>query len=395
MGTRPRILTEFSRILHMPTQLPLSTEYTEAPDDELAGRIRATREKLGARVVLLGHHYQRDDVIAFADFTGDSLKLAKIAAEQTDADYIVFCGVHFMAETADILTSDRQKVILPDLKAGCSMADMADIDDLEGIWDELQQHTNAPIVPITYVNSTAAIKAFVGRNDGACCTSSNAKLVLEWALEGVDPDSPSDAGRKVLFLPDQHLGRNTAYAMGWPLERMAVVDPELPNGGLTPEQIRDARVLLWKGHCSVHMLYTPEQVHAIRKLPEQYNVIVHPECQWEVCQLADYVGSTEYIIKTVTEAEPGTHWAIGTEVHLVDRLTKTIADKKVRALSNFQCLCTTMYRIDLRHLCWVLENLVEDNVVNQIVVDEETARWSRVALNRMLELIPTQPVSAR
>jgi quinolinate synthase len=299
-----------------------------------------------------------------------------------------------MAESADILTSDRQQVILPDLQAGCSMADMADADDLEGIWPELESCAAAPIVPITYVNSTAAIKSFVGRHEGACCTSSNAKLVLEWALRGAQP-SAGARGHKVLFLPDQHLGRNTAYALGWPLESMVIVDPALPRGGLTPEQIRDARFLLWKGHCSVHQLFNVEQVNALRNRDEDWNVIVHPECTWEVCQAADYVGSTEYIIKTVTAAAPGTNWAIGTEVHLVGRLGRTLEGKHVRSLAGMQCLCSTMYRIDLPHLCWTLENLVDGVVVNHIVVDEDTKQWSRVALDRMLALMPTQPISAR
>ncbi len=379
----------------MQFQHPLPSTYTDARDDDLQARIQAARDKLGRRLVILGHHYQRDDVIAFADFTGDSLKLAQIAAEQEEAEYIVFCGVHFMAESADILTSDRQQVVLPDLSAGCSMADMADIDDLEDAWEVLDRHAGMTVTPITYVNSTAAIKASVGRRDGACCTSGNARLVLDWALHGATPTGPADAGHKVLFLPDQHLGRNTAYAMGWPLESMVVYDPAQRDGGLTPEQIRDARFLLWKGHCSVHQLYKPEQVDALRAAPEPWNIIVHPECTWEVCQKADFVGSTEYIIKTVAAAPPGSHWAIGTEIHLVDRLTKRLTDKHVRPLSNFQCLCETMYRIDLRHLCWTLESLVAGQVVNRIRVDDETRHWSRVALDRMLAMRPAQPVSAR
>ena len=376
-------------------QPPLPPEFSQRSEDELRGRIEAARDKLGRRLVILGHHYQRDDVSAFADFTGDSLKLSQIAAQQTEAEFLVFCGVHFMAESADILTSDRQQVILPDLAAGCSMADMADIDDLEDAWSVLQEHAGTPITPITYVNSSAAIKAFVGRHDGACCTSSNAKVVLEWALRGAEPDGAVTDGHKVVFLPDQHLGRNTAYALGWPLESMVVFDPCIFRGGLLSEQIREARYFLWKGHCSVHQLFATGQVEALRTAPEPWNIIVHPECPWEVCQLADYVGSTEYIIKTVSEAPPGTHWAVGTENHLVSRLAATLPDRHVRSLAGIHCLCETMYRIDLPHLCWALENLVAGNVVNRIAVDEDTKRWSRVALGRMLELRPSQPVPAR
>ncbi len=379
-------------------QPPLPPEYADRTDAELRERIRAARQKLGRRVVVLGHHYQQDDVIQFADFTGDSLKLSQLAAEQTQAEYIVFCGVHFMAESADILTSDRQQVILPDLTAGCSMADMAHIDQVEAVWPVLEKHSDLPITPITYVNSSADVKAFVGRHDGACCTSSNAKLVLEWALQGAaaaDHSLGRAGGHKVLFLPDQHLGRNTAYALGWPLESMVVYNPNQPFGGVGPEALHAARFILWKGHCSVHQLFKVDQCDAIRARPEPYNIIVHPECTWEVCQRADYVGSTEYIIKTVREAPAGTYWAIGTELHLVNRLATTLPDKHVRSLAGMQCLCSTMYRIDLKHLCWALENLVAGRVVNRITVDDETKHWSRVALERMLALRPAQPVSAR
>ncbi|MCC6361752.1 MAG: quinolinate synthase NadA [Phycisphaerales bacterium] len=376
-------------------QLPLAPQYGQMSDEQLCAGIRDFKARLGRRLVILGHHYQQDDVIQFADFTGDSLKLSMLAAEQTEAEFIIFCGVHFMAESADILTSDRQKVILPDLSAGCSMADMAHIDQVEASWPALEEAAGMPITPITYVNSSAAVKAFVGRKDGACCTSSNAKMVMEWALHGATPDGSPGDGHKVMFLPDQHLGRNTAYALGWPLDNMALYDPRLPDGGLTPEQIRDARVILWKGHCSVHQLYNTKQIAAIRSLPEPYQIIVHPECAWEVCQQADLVGSTEYIIKTVKAAPSGSYWAIGTEVHLISRLAKQCPDKHVRSLATIQCLCTTMYRIDLKHLYWTLENLVEGRVVNQISVDAETRHWARVALDRMLALRPTQPVSAK
>ncbi len=376
-------------------QLPLPPRYAERPEEELCQRIGAARRALGGRVVILGHHYQQDEVIQFADFAGDSLKLSMLGAEQKQAEFIVFCGVHFMAESADILAAPHQKVILPDLSAGCSMADMAHIDQVEEAWAVLREHCDTPITPITYVNSSAAVKAFVGRHDGACCTSSNAKMVLEWALHGAAPDGPADAGHKVIFLPDQHLGRNTAYALGWPLESMAVYDPHRPLGGLTPERMRDARVLLWKGHCSVHALFNTAQVEAIRARPEPWQVLVHPECSWEVCQRADLVGSTEYIIRQVREAAAGTYWAVGTEMHLVNRLASQHPDKHVRSLAGIQCLCTTMYRIDVKHLCWTLEKLVEGEVVNRISVDPETKRFAKAALDRMLVLRPAQPVSAR
>lgn len=376
-------------------QLPLAPRYGKLSAQELRAGIRAFKQQLGRRLVILGHHYQQDEVIEFADFTGDSLKLSMLAAEQHEAEFIVFCGVHFMAESADILAAEHQAVILPDLSAGCSMADMAHIDQVEASWTQLHEFSGAPLTPITYVNSSAAVKAFVGRNDGACCTSSNARLVLEWALRGATPDGPPAAGHKIIFLPDQHLGRNTAFSLGWPLESMAVFDPRQPCGGLTPQQIRAARFLLWKGHCSVHQLFNTAQVEAIRRLPEPYSVLVHPECSWEVCQAADLVGSTEYIIRSVRDAAPGTHWAVGTEIHLVNRLAAGNPDKHVRSLAGIQCLCTTMYRIDLKHLYWTLENLAAGQVVNRVRVDAQTKRWSRIALQRMLALRPEQPVSAR
>jgi quinolinate synthase len=376
-------------------QPPLPSRYAQLSESELRAGIQASKTRLGKRLVILGHHYQRDDVIAFADLTGDSLKLSQLAAQQTEAEYIVFCGVHFMAESADILSSDGQKVILPDLSAGCSMADMADLDDAEEAWSFLTQAADTPITPVTYVNSSAAVKAFVGQNDGACCTSSNAKMVLEWALHGATPNGAADAGHKVFFLPDQHLGRNSAYALGWPLESMVIYDPEQPDGGLTAQQVRDARFILWRGHCSVHQLFTVEQTEAIRALDQPYRIIVHPECAWEVCQRADEVGSTEYIVKTIREAPAGSCWAVGTEVHLVQRLAASYPDKHIRSLADIQCLCTTMYRIDLQHLHWALEQLATGNVVNRIAVDDETKRWSRVALERMLKLCPTQPMSVK
>jgi quinolinate synthase len=390
----PRVAKSWNES-NMLYQLPLAPRYAQLSDDELRRGIQKAKDRLGRRLVILGHHYQQDDVIAFADFTGDSLKLAQLAAQQKKAEFIVFCGVHFMAESADMLTTPAQQVILPDLSAGCSMADMADIDQTEAAWAFLTAHAGAPLTPITYVNSSAAVKAFVGRQDGACCTSSNARTVVEWALHGATPSHPDAGGHKILFLPDQHLGRNSAFALGWPLESMVVYDPHEPNGGLTPEQVRRAQFILWKGHCSVHQLFTVEQVAAIRALDEPYRIIVHPECPWEVCQQADLVGSTEFIIQSVRAGEPGSHWAVGTEIHLVNRLARSLPDRTVRLLAGIQCLCTTMYRIDLKHLYWVLERLLAGEGVNRIPVDDDTRRWSLIALERMRELQPSRPAAAR
>ncbi len=368
-------------------QPPLPPKYALLSEPIMREAIAERKARLGKRLVILGHHYQQDDVIEFADFTGDSLKLSQLAAVQKQAEFVVFCGVHFMAESADILTDDRVQVILPDLTAGCSMADMAAIDQVEEAWDHLEAATGATIVPITYVNSSAAVKAFVGGHGGACCTSSNARRVLEWALDGRSPDDPG-GGRRIIFLPDQHLGRNTAYAMGWPLSSMAVYDPKQPQGGLTPRQVQDAVIFLWKGHCSVHQLFTARQVEEIRSLDPAFKVLVHPECDWPVVQKADLVGSTEFIIKTVEKAPVGSKWAVGTEVHLVHRLAKRFeGDKTVRLLSGIQCLCTTMYRIDLKHLLWTLDELVAGRVVNRIRVDPETKALARLALERMLSLV--------
>ncbi len=368
-------------------QPPLPPQYTRMSDAELAEAIAARRRELGRRLVILGHHYQQDDVIRFADFTGDSLRLSRIAAEQKDAEFVVFCGVHFMAESADILTDDRVIVILPDLTAGCSMADMAELEQVEEAWEHLTSVTAETIVPITYVNSAASIKAFCGAHGGACCTSSNAPMVLRWALS---------QGDKVMFLPDQHLGRNTAYMLGWPLESMAVFDPHADGGGLTDAQIREAKFLLWKGHCSVHMLFTPEQVDAVRAADPQVKVLVHPECRWEVVQKADLAGSTEFIIKTIDEAPPGSSWAVGTEINLVNRLAnRHVGTKTVRSLSGIQCLCSTMYRIDMPHLLHVLDNLAEGRVVNRIRVDPETRRLALLALDRMLTNVAAQPVAIK
>lgn len=367
-------------------QPPLPPQYAKLTEDEMCLAIAERKRQLGSRLVILGHHYQQDEVIQFADFTGDSLKLSQIGAKQKDAEFIVFCGVHFMAESADILSDDRVKVILPDLSAGCSMADMADIDQLEDAWEFLVEECGANLVPITYVNSAASIKAFCGGHGGACCTSSNARKVLEWAF---------DQGDKVIFLPDQHLARNTAYAMGVALDEMVVYDPRKRSGGLMPEQVRDAKVILWKGHCSVHGLFTIGQCEEIRRTDPECKILVHPECPWEVVQKADLAGSTEFIIKTVRESPPGSRWAIGTEIHLVNRLANTSPDKGVRSLAGIQCLCTTMFRIDQRHLLWALDELTAGRVVNQIKVDPETRRLAVIALERMLANVSAQPVAIK
>ena len=358
--------------------------YLTLPDHTMDARIAAAREKLGSSTILLGHHYQRDEVVRFADFTGDSYKLSKAAAE-TDAKYIVFCGVHFMAESADVLGRDGQQVILPDLNAGCSMADMAEISQVEACWETLERigMTN-DLIPLTYMNSTAAIKAFCGEHGGLVCTSSNARAAFEWAFQ---------RGKRILFLPDQHLGRNTGYAMRIPLEQMVVWDPWAVQlgplqGGQTRAAFEASRVILWKGHCSVHQRFLPSHVDAVRAKYPGIQVIVHPECRLEVCQKADALGSTERLIKIVEEAPEGTMFAIGTEIHLVNRLAKRVADKgkKVITLDDTGCLCTTMFRITPQHLCWALENLVEGRVVNQIKVRRNVKQWARVALDRMLEV---------
>ena len=342
-------------------------------------RIAEARARLGATTILLGHHYQRDEVIRFADYTGDSYKLSKIAAE-TNARYIVFCGVHFMAESADVLGRAGQQVILPDLNAGCSMADMAEISQVEDCWEALERCALADeTVPITYMNSTAAIKAFCGEHGGLVCTSSNAGKAFAWAFA---------RGKRILFLPDQHLGRNTGFAMGIPLEQMTVWDPWGLQGGQTKERLSGSRVLLWKGHCSVHQRFLPSHVDQVRAKYPGIQVIVHPECRWEVCQKADALGSTERLIALVEEARAGTMFAIGTEIHLVNRLAKRFAgeDKKIITLDDTGCLCTTMYRISPQHLSWALENLVEGRVVNRIQVRASVKHWARVALDRMLEI---------
>jgi quinolinate synthase len=353
--------------------------YLTQPDHTMDARIAAARATLGTDVVLLGHHYQRDEVIRFADYTGDSYKLSK-AASETDAKYMIFCGVHFMAETADVLARPWQQVILPDLNAGCSMADMAEIGQVEDCWDSLERAgLTADLVPLTYMNSAAAIKAFCGERGGLVCTSSNARGAFEWAFA---------RGSRILFLPDQHLGRNTAFAMGIPMNEMVVWDPYQINGGLSPDRLRAAKVILWKGHCSVHQRFLPEHVDRIRREHPEMKVVVHPECRWEVCQKADAIGSTERIIDVVEKAPEGSSFAIGTEIHLVNRLAKRFAPlgKRIITLDDSGCLCTTMYRISPQHLAWSLENLVQGHVVNRIKVDEDVKHWAKVALDRMLEV---------
>ena len=362
-------------------QTLLPEHLTRLSEDETDRRITDVRERVGSRLVVLGHHYQRDEVIKFADFRGDSFKLARWASEQKDAEYILFCGVHFMAESADVLSASYQKVILPDLNAGCSMADMAALDQVETCWDELSKLTLETIIPITYMNSTAEVKAFCGRHGGAVCTSSNAPAVMRWALERAD---------RLLFLPDQHLGRNTGYHLGFRLEEMAVWDPYEELGGNTREALIESRIVLWKGHCSVHGRFLPEHVEKVRQRYPNIRVIAHPECRFEVVQASDAVGSTEHIINCVSQSPAGTEWAIGTEIHLVNRLRNENPERLIIPLDDCGCLCSTMFRIDPSHLLWSMESLLEDRVVNQITVADEVARWARVSLNRMLEITHSQ-----
>lgn len=354
-------------------------ELPAASDPDLVSRATAARKALGDRAMILGHHYQRDEVIQFADITGDSFKLAQAAADNSSAEYIFFCGVHFMAESADILTSANQKVILPDLAAGCSMADMATAAQVNDAWKVFTKlGINSRTIPVTYMNSSAAIKSFTGENGGTICTSSNAERAMRWAF---------GQGEKIFFLPDQHLGRNTAVLrLGLSLEDCVVWNPWKPNGGLTDQEILNARVILWRGHCSVHGRFSIENIREVRTRVPGINVIVHPECQHDVVKDADVVGSTEMIIKTVTSAAPGTSWAVGTELNLVKRLAATNPDKSVIFLDKTVCYCSTMNRIDLPHLVWSMESIVEGRVVNQISVDPTTAHHARVALERMLAL---------
>ena len=358
---------------------PLPERYLGLSDEEMAARISTARRALGDRLVILGHHYQRDEVIRYADYTGDSFKLAREIARHPRAEYIVFCGVHFMAESADILGLPHQQVILPDLAAGCSMADMVAPDQLDVCWSELRQLGFAShVVPVTYINSAAAIKSFVGERGGTVCTSSNAEASLKWGWAQRE---------KILFLPDQHLGRNSAWRMGIPLDEMVVWDPFEPFGGLTRDEIRRARLILWKGHCSVHVRFTVPQIEAVRRQHPGVRVIVHPEVPHDVLRAADDFGSTEYILKAVREAPAGTTWAVGTEVHLVHRLAEEVApEKTVLSLDSMGCLCSTMFRVSPNHLLWVLEGLLDGKVHNHIVVPEHDKHFARVALDRMLTI---------
>jgi quinolinate synthase len=371
------LATEFEKA-HISERQALPEKYLGLPDAEMDARIAAARQTLGRRLLILGHHYQRDEVIKFADNTGDSFRLAREVALRPDADYIVFCGVHFMAESADVLGAEHQQVILPDLAAGCSMADMVAPDQLENCWEELAQMGVSGVVPVTYINSAATIKAFVGEQGGTVCTSSNASATLKWAFA---------RGEKVLFLPDQHLGRNTAYKMGIALDEMVVWDPHEMFGGLDPDQVAGAKMILWKGHCSVHERFSVQQIERIRTQYPGVRVIVHPEVPWDVVQAADDSGSTEYIIKAVTNSPAGSIWAVGTEVHLVNRLAVDLApERTVLSLDRFGCLCSTMFRVSPNHLLWILEELVDGRVHNRIVVPDDQKHWTRVALDRMLSI---------
>jgi quinolinate synthase len=367
---------------HIGERQPLPEEYLGLSDQEMDRRIAAARARLGRRLIILGHHYQRDEVIKFADCTGDSYKLAQQISRHPAAEFIVFCGVHFMAESADVLSAPDQRVILPDLAAGCSMADMVEPEQLEICWSELEQMgvrcSESSVVPVTYINSAAAIKAFCGRHGGVVCTSSNAAATLKWAWE---------RGERVLFMPDQHLGRNTAFKLGVPLDQMAVWDPNEIWGGLEPEQVRRSRIVLWKGHCSVHTRFSVRQIEQLRSQHPGIRVIVHPEVPFEVVRAADDSGSTEYIIRRVKQSPAGSVWAVGTEIHLVSRLAREVApERTVHSLDQFGCLCSTMFRVSPNHLLWVLEGLLDGKVHNRIVVPDEQKYWTRVALDRMLTI---------
>lgn len=368
-------------------QSPIGDDYTCAGADELSRRVEAAKESLGRRLVILGHHYQREEVIRYADARGDSFGLSRFAAEQHDAEFVVFLGVHFMAESADVLTGPHQQVLLPDLNAGCSMADMADTEAVEQIWDELGSVTDIEgVVPVTYMNSAAALKAFVGRNRGAVCTSSNAHSILKAALglPGAATAGGWGSGEKVLFFPDQHLGRNTGFDLGFEAPDMRVVDPRKPLGGLQERDVKEATLLLWRGHCSVHQRFSTAHVEAFRSAHPDGIVIVHPECSHEVVEIADQVGSTDYIIKAVASAPAGSTIAVGTEIHLVNRLAAEHPDRVVVSLDPVVCPCSTMFRIDLPHLAWILDGLVQGQVRNRITVEEPVAADARVALERML-----------
>jgi len=379
MGITDLLLQKGERDLNSERGVSCDGELPAASDPHLVERAKAARAALGSKAMVLGHHYQRDEVIAFADIRGDSFKLAQAAADNSEAEFIFFCGVHFMAESADILTTPNQKVILPDLSAGCSMADMATASQVNDCWQVLGKlGVAAKTIPITYMNSSAAIKAFTGKNNGAVCTSSNAARAMKWAFEN---------GEKILFLPDQHLGRNTAVlSLGLTLNDCVLWNPWQPNGGLTDDQIKKSKVILWRGHCSVHGRFSVQNIKDVKQQVPGIKVLVHPECQHEVVSNADVVGSTEMIIKTVRESAPGSKWAIGTELNLVARLANENLDKQVVFLDKTVCYCSTMNRIDLPHLVWVMESLVSGRLVNQIKVEAEIAKYAKVALERMLAL---------
>ena len=379
MGITDLLLQKGERDLNSERGVSCDGQLPAASDPQLVERAKAARAGLGSKAMVLGHHYQRDEVIAFADIRGDSFKLAQAAADNSEAEFIFFCGVHFMAESADILTTPNQKVILPDLSAGCSMADMATASQVNDCWQVLGKlGVAAKTIPITYMNSSAAIKAFTGKNNGAVCTSSNAARAMKWAFEN---------GEKILFLPDQHLGRNTAVlSLGLTLNDCVLWNPWKPNGGLTDDQIKKSKVILWRGHCSVHGRFSIQNINDVRQQVPGIKVLVHPECQHEVVSNADVVGSTEMIIKTVRESAPGSKWAIGTELNLVSRLANENLDKQVVFLDKTVCYCSTMNRIDLPHLVWVMESLVSGRLVNQIKVEAEVAKYAKVALERMLAL---------
>ena len=379
MGITDLLLQKGERDLNSERGVSCDGELPAASDPQLVERAKAARAALGSKAMVLGHHYQRDEVIAFADIRGDSFKLAQAAADNSEAEFIFFCGVHFMAESADILTTPNQKVILPDLSAGCSMADMATASQVNDCWQVLSKlEVAAKTIPITYMNSSAAIKAFTGKNNGAVCTSSNAARAMKWAFEN---------GEKILFLPDQHLGRNTAVlSLGLTLDDCVLWNPWKPNGGLTDDQIKKSKVILWRGHCSVHGRFSIQNINDVRQQVPGIKVLVHPECQHEVVSNADVVGSTEMIIKTVRESAPGSKWAIGTELNLVSRLANENLDKQVLFLDKTVCYCSTMNRIDLPHLVWAMESLVGGRLVNQIKVEAEIAKYAKVALERMLAL---------
>lgn len=371
------VLTAYEKD-HIAERQPLPERYLGLSDDEMDDRIAAAKGTLGRRLVILGHHYQRDEVIKFADYTGDSFKLAGHVSRHPDADFIVFCGVHFMAESADVLSADHQQVILPDLAAGCSMADMADADQLEICWRDLAELGSARVIPVTYINSAAAVKAFCGEQGGVVCTSSNAAATLRWAWE---------RGDQILFLPDQHLGRNTAYQMGVPLDDMVVWDPNEPWGGLDARALERAKIILWKGHCSVHTRFSVRQIENVRHEHPGIRVIVHPEVPFDVVQAADESGSTEHIIQQVARSPVGSVWAVGTEIHLVNRLARQMQpDRTVLSLDQFGCLCSTMFRVSPNHLLWTLEGLVAGKVHNRIVVSDDRKYWTKIALDRMLTI---------